>query len=218
MSKYEQLARQLMEKIQAGSSDFISGKDSMLIDLSSWYRESLAPKIEIIQDAIGDRRLLTFRYYAPSGESERLVEPYYLVFRWSSWYLWCWCCYRKDFRLLKLNRMDNVRKTETAFECREMIMPDLSNERIFPGGISVKALFSPDMKWRLVEEFGSECFIENDDGRLLFSADYTDMENLISWLLTFGDKAEVLEPKEAREKMIYLVQNMTTIYKEDTTS
>ena len=209
---------QLMEKIQAGSSDFINGKDSMLIDLSSWYRESLAPKIEIIQDAIGDRRLLTFRYYAPSGESERLVEPYYLVFRWSSWYLWCWCCYRKDFRLFKLNRMDNVRKTETAFECREMIMPDLSNERIFPGGISVKALFSPDMKWRLVEEFGSECFIENDDGRLLFSADYTDMENLISWLLTFGDKAEVLEPKEAREKMIYLVQNMTTIYKEDTTS
>jgi predicted DNA-binding transcriptional regulator YafY len=209
---------QLMEKIQAGSSDFISGKDSMLIDLSSWYRESLAPKIEIIQDAIGDRRLLTFRYYAPSGESERMVEPYYLVFRWSSWYLWCWCCYRKDFRLFKLNRMDNVRKTETAFECREMIMPDLSNERIFPGGISVKALFSPDMKWRLVEEFGSECFIENDDGRLLFSADYTDMENLISWLLTFGDKAEVLEPKEAREKMIYLVQNMATIYKEDTTS
>lgn len=209
---------QLMEKIQAGSSDFISGKDSMLIDLSSWYRESLAPKIDIILDAIGDRRLLTFRYYAPSGESERLVEPYYLVFRWSSWYLWCWCCYRKDFRLFKLNRMDNVRKTETAFECREMIMPDLSNERIFPGGISVKALFSPDMKWRLVEEFGSECFIENDDGRLLFSADYTDMENLISWLLTFGDKAEVLEPKEAREKMIYLVQNMTTIYKEDTTS
>ncbi len=209
---------QLMEKIQAGSSDFINGKDSMLIDLSSWYRESLAPKIEIILDAIGDRRLLTFRYYAPSGESERLVEPYYLVFRWSSWYLWCWCCYRKDFRLFKLNRMDNVQKTETAFECRNMIMPDLSNERIFPGGISVKALFSPDMKWRLVEEFGSECFIENDDGRLLFSADYTDMENLISWLLTFGDKAEVLEPKEAREKMIYLVQNMTTIYKEDTTS
>ena len=208
---------QLMEKIQAGSSDFISGKDSMLIDLSSWYRESLAPKIEIILDAIGDRRLLTFRYYAPSGESERLVEPYYLVFRWSSWYLWCWCCYRKDFRLFKLNRMDNVRKTETAFECREMIMPDLSNENIYPGGISVKALFSPDMKWRLVEEFGSECFIENDDGRLLFSADYTDMENLISWLLTFGDKAEVLEPKEAREKMIYLVQNMATIYKEDTT-
>ena len=59
---------QLMEKIQAGSSEFITGRDSMLIDLSSWYRESLAPKIETIQDAIGDRHLLRFRYYAPSGK------------------------------------------------------------------------------------------------------------------------------------------------------
>ena len=77
-------------------------------------------------------------------------------------------------------------------------MPDLSNEKIFPGGIPVKALFTPDVKWRLVEEFGSECFTEMDDGRLLFSADYTDMENLVTWMLTFGGKAEVLEPPEVR--------------------
>ena len=41
------------------------------------------------------------------------------------------------------------------------------------------------------------------------------MENLITWLMTFGDKAEVLEPKEAREKIACMVQKMTTIYKED---
>ncbi len=94
-------------------------------------------------------------------------------------------------------------------------MPDLSNEKIFPGGIKVKALFEPDQKWRLVEEFGPSCFTENNDGRLLFTADYTDMENLITWMMTFGDKAEVLEPKEAREKIAFMVQRMTTIYKED---
>ncbi len=206
---------QLMEKIQAGSSEFITGRDSILIDLSSWYRESLAPKIETIQDAIGNRHLIKFRYYAPSGESERTVEPYYLVFRWSSWYLWGWCLKRKDYRLFKLNRMDKVRGTDKVFECREASVPDLSNEKIFSGEIKVKALFEADQKWRLVEEFGPSCFTENDDGRLLFTADYTDMENLITWLLTFGDKAEVLEPKEAREKIALIVQNMTTIYKED---
>lgn len=209
---------QLMEKIQAGSSAFVSGRDSILIDLSSWYRESLAPKIEIIQDAIGDRHLLKFRYYAPTGESERMVEPYYLVFRWSSWYLWGWCRDRKDLRLFKLNRMDKVRKTEKSFECREVVIPDLSNEKIFPGGVKVKALFSPDVKWRLVEEFGPKCFAENDDGRLLFTADYTDVENLVTWIMTFGDKAEVLEPKEAREKIARMARNMATIYKEDTAS
>ena len=207
---------QLMEKIQAGSSEFNSGKDSVLIDLSSWYRDSLAPKIETIQDAIGDRHLISFRYYAPSGESERTVEPYYLVFRWSSWYLWgrkvsggdlsCAdrsgterCTDRKDYRLFKLNRMDKVAETDKEFICRNAPMPDLSTEKIFPGGIKVKAMFTPDMKWRLVEEFGPHCFTETDDGRLLFTADYTDMENLVTWLMTFGAKAEVLEPAEARD-------------------
>ena len=203
---------QLMEKIQAGSSSFISGRDSILIDLSSWYRESLTPKIETIQDAIGDRHLVRFHYFSPSGDSERTVEPYYLVFRWSSWYLWGWCRDRADFRLFKLNRMDSVQKTEEKFECREAPMPDLSNEKIFPGKIRVKALFEADQKWRLVEDFGPECFAESDDGRLLFTADYTDLESLVTWLMTFGDKAEVLEPHEAREAVSQMAKKMVILY------
>ena len=206
---------QLMEKIQAGSSEFISGKDSILIDLSSWYRESLAPKIETIQDGIENRHMLTFRYYAPSGESDRTVEPYYLVFRWSSWYLWAWCCDRKDYRLFKLNRMVHVRKKDTVFVCREAALPDLSDEKIFPGGIKVKALFEADQKWRLVEEFGPACFTEYGDGRLLFTGDYTDMESLVTWLMTFGDKVEVLEPKEARNEIARMANKMAMIYRED---
>ena len=207
---------QLMEKIRTGSSEFISGRDSILIDLSSWYGDSLTPKIETIQDAVENRHLVRFQYYAPSGESERTVEPYFLVFRWSSWYLWGWCKDRKDFRMFKLNRMDRIQKTDESFECRNIAMPDLSNEKIFPGGIKVKVLFEPDQKWRLVEEFGPKCFTEYDDGRLLFTGDYTDLGNLITWLMTFGDKAEVFEPREAREAISQKVKRMMKIYKEDT--
>ena len=92
-------------------------------------------------------------------------------------------------------------------------MPDLSNEKIFPGGIRVKALFDPDVKWRLVEEFGPHCFAETDDGRLLFHADYTDMDNLIAWLLTFGEKAEVLEPVEVRERIWHIAESMRRVYR-----
>ena len=205
----------LMEKIQAGSSEFITGRDSILIDLPSWYRETLAPKIETIQDAIGDRRSIRFLYYAPSGESRRTVEPYYLVFRWSSWYLWAWCTDRKDYRLFKLNRMDQVTETDQEFICREAPMPDLSTEKIFPGGIKVKALFTQDMKWRLVEEFGPQCFTETGDGKLLFTADYTDMENLVTWFMTFGAKAEVLEPAEARDIIRRNAEETLQIYMVD---
>ena len=202
----------LMEKLQTGASEFVSGRDSMLIDLSSWYKGTLAPKIEMIQDAIENRRLLSFRYYAPSGESTRTVEPYYVVFKWTSWYVWAWCMMRRDFRLFKLNRMDQLAVSEHTFVCREVPMPDLSNEKIFPGGIRVKALFDPDVKWRLVEEFGPHCFTETDDGRLLFHADYTDMENLIEWILTFGEKAEVLEPAQVRERIRHIAEAVGRIY------
>lgn len=203
---------QLMEKIQAGSSELISGRDSMLIDLSSWYKTSLAPKIAIIQDAIENRHILDFYYFAPSGESMRSIEPYYIVFKWSSWYVYGWCLKRKDFRLFKLNRMDKVNEENEEFECRSVPMPDFSNEKIFPGGIKVKALFSPDAKWRLIEEFGPECCTEIVDGKILFTADYTNIDNLISWILTFGEKAEVIEPKEVREKICNIANRLSNIY------
>ena len=110
--------------------------------------------------------------------------------------------------------MDSVRETEENFECRVAPLPDLSNEKIFPGRIRVKALFEPDQKWRLVEDFGPECFVENDDGRLLFTTDHTDLESLVAWLMTFGDKAEVLEPEEAREAVARMAKRMVMLYKD----
>ena len=205
--------RQLMEKIKSGSSNFISGRDSILIDLSSWYKDALAPKIQLIQDAIEERKLLSFHYYAPNGESKRTIEPYYLVFKWSSWYVWGWCTQKQDFRLFKLNRMDCLFKTNEAFIAKNTTLPDLSTEKIFPFEIRVKAIFQKEEKWRLVEEFGVNCFTENADGTLLFSAGYTDMENLIHWLLTFGDRVQVLEPKEVKDRLIQIAQNMLEQYK-----
>ena len=203
---------QLMEKIQTGSSELISGRDSVLIDLSSWYKTSLAPKISTIQDAIENRHILDFYYYAPSGESERSIEPYYVVFKWTSWYVYGWCLKRKDYRMFKLNRMDKVRETGESFVCRNAPVPELSSDLVYPRNIILKALFDPDMKWRLVEEFGPDCYEVQKDGRLLLVHDYSDMENLTMWMLTFGDKVEVLDPPELRDKLKNMAESIIKIY------
>jgi len=205
----------LMEKLLPGASGFVSGRDSILINLSSWYKGSLEPKIEMIQAAIEAKKKLSFVYYAPTGTSRRLIEPYYLVFQWSSWYVWGWCEKREDYRLFKLHRMDEIKVLEVCFPGREVPLPDLSTERIFPGGIRVKAEFLPEAKWRLIEEFGPHCFEERGDGKLIFTADYTDKENLISWLLTFGDKAKLIEPEDIRDELLKIAQAMVNMYKED---
>lgn len=203
----------LMEKLSAGASDFMVGNQSVLIDLSSWYKESLSPKIELIRASIDQGKVLEFFYYSPERESQRRIEPYYLIFRWSSWYVWGWCLEKKDFRLFKLNRMEQLKISGQVFDRQPSVpVPDLSNEQIFPGGIRVKALFEPECKWRLVEEFGSGCFVKQEDGKLLFQADYTSRENLVTWIISFLDKAELLEPEEIRVEIRERIEAMRRKY------
>ena len=39
------------------------------------------------------------------------------------------------------------------------------------------------------------------------------MDNLISWILTFGEKAELIEPKEARKKLLDIAESIKKNYK-----
>ena len=202
----------LMEKLSAGASDFMTGGQSVLIDLSSWYGDALAPKIALLRSAIDGAHPVRFRYYAPGGESARRVEPCYLIFRWSSWYLWGWCCVREDYRLFRLTRMEGLEMEDGRFERRSAPLPDLNAQRIFPARIHARARFAPECRWRLVEEFGSASFEEQPDGRLLFQADYSDAGELLRWLLTFGDRAELLEPEPLRGELRSMLARMTEIY------
>lgn len=205
---------QLMEKLSAGSSSMLPGDGHILIDLASWYRGPLSEKIELIHAAIEAGRRVTFRYYAPSGESEREIEPYFLVFQWSSWYVYGWCLARRDWRLFKLNRLTQLSMGE-AFEKRDAPWPDLSNARVFPERWRVKALVEPQCRWRLIEEYGPDCYQKQPDGRLLFEAGFADLDNALTWLLSFGDGAEVLEPRALRYEMKRITGRMSSIYDSD---
>lgn len=203
---------QLMDKLSVGSSDFMKGNQSVLIDLSSWYQNALSSKIEVIRDAIDSGMELDFLYYSPRGESRRRIEPYYLIFKWSNWYVWGWCADRGDFRLFKLNRMEEVKVNGCTFEGRECPLPDLRDVSVFPGGIEIKALFRPEYKWKLVEEYGPNCYVEQEDGRLLLRSNFANKDYLLDWLLRFRDGVELIEPKEIRTEMRMLLERMKTVY------
>lgn len=205
---------QLMEKLSAGTGGLVPGGAHMLIDLSSWYKTSLPPKIELIQSAIEQRRTIHFTYFAPKGESVRMVEPCYLVFHWSAWYVWGWCQGREDFRLFKLNRMADLAAGD-PFPPRSAPLPDLEPERIFPARYQVTVLFASCCRWRLVEEYGADRFTVEPDGRLRFTGGFPDADSVLSWVLTFGDRAELLEPEELRAQLRALTKTLAERYRRD---
>ena len=199
----------LMEKL--GASNFISGNPNILIDLSSWYKDSLSPKIEQIKKAIEQNRLISFVYYSPKGESSRIIEPYYLVFRWSSWYVWGYCRKRDDYRLFKLNRMTHL-NTKEIFEKRVVPTPDLSTEKIFNHKYEIRAIIKPEYRWRLIDEYGLESFTVMQDGNLLFSFTFTDEQSIINWILSFKGAAELIYPDNLRKVLKKLGQQIQKQY------
>lgn len=202
----------LMEKLSAGTGGLAPGGAHVLIDLSSWYKTSLPPKMELIQRAIEQRLTIQFTYFSPKEESVRNIEPYYLVFHWSDWYVWGWCQIRKDFRLFKLNRITEL-ASHKPFDPRCAPLPDLVPERIFPAKYRVKALFDPACRWRLVEEYGEDSFTVESGGRVRFTGDFPDADSVLRWILSFADRAELLEPEELRERLRNLAETLAGRYR-----
>lgn len=207
-SKYQQL----MEKLSVGNSSVLTSNDHILIDLSSWYKSLLAPMIELIQTAIHGERYIQFRYHGPNGEGERRIEPYLLVFQWSSWYVWGYCTKRADYRLFKLNRMTGLKCLEDQFEKREVPNYDMSPQKAFPTSFEVTIVCEAAVKWRLVEEYSIESFEERADGKLIFQAGFSDRTHLFGWLLSMGDQAELVEPEELRREFAEVTERIYQIY------
>ena len=79
---------QLMEKLAAGATTVLPGSSHILINLAAWNKSAMGERVEMVHGAIESKCYLCFHYSSPSGESDRKIEPYYLVFEWSSWSVW----------------------------------------------------------------------------------------------------------------------------------
>lgn len=178
------------------------------IDLSSWYKDSLVPKISHILAAIETEELLSFTYYAPGKESARIVEPYSVVFRWSSWYLWGYCTTRSDFRLFKLNRIQDLKQTGQRFTPRPLPEFDCGGTNVYPQTIQAEILLDTSAKWKLIELSGPESFSTRQDGKLLFRSGFADKTDLFGFLLSFGVTAELTEPHELRMEYGRMLRDM----------
>ncbi len=203
----------LLMKLSPDSNAVVSLKDSVVIDLSSHYKASLSEKISLLKQAIEERRIIYFDYYYQKGEVQRKMEPYFIEFRWNAWYVFGWCCDKKDFRRFKLNRLWNLGLTQEGFSLRPVPQEKASGEDAFPDNNRIELLFDKSVRYRLIEEYGFYCYEEREDG-LWVSMGYTNKEYILGWILGFGDKVEILGPLELRKEIKEMAEKILNQYKE----
>ncbi len=206
------LSRELLLKLAPEHDAAVSPAGCIYIDLASHYKGSLEEKIALLEKAVTKRRTVTFDYYYSKGSVQREVEPHQIEFRWQSWYLLGWCTDRQDFRRFKLGRLWNAAMTETTFVPREIPAEKAHAIDAFSDQHTMQILFDKSVRFRLIEEYGPNCFEERDDG-LLFTLEYTNKAYIFSWILGYGDLAEVLHPLEIRKKLYQILEKAAEKYR-----
>lgn len=192
--KYKQT---LAEKFSAGKDTICAEQNTIVIDLASWYQDSLVDKIDAIRLAISKQEKIEFTYYSKQGEHRRIIEPYLIIFQWAAWYVYGYCLTKKDYSLFKLNRLWHLENTKLPYVPRPISSEQLNCQQYFETEtIQLTARFNPSAQYRLIEEYGPDAFVRLENQQLLFQRSFVDFAYLLQWTLSFGDQIHVIEPPE----------------------
>lgn len=181
-----------------GTQPALVKSSHLLIDLSSFDKASLAPKIDLLDNSIETSTAISFAYHTRKGQKTVTLYPYFIVFQWSNWYVFGNEGGTERFKLYKLNRMTQLTATEQTFDLLAIPAHALQFSRYFTDDIHAVILFDPAVSYRLIEEYGPDSFYRRADGRLHFSFSFTNEDYLLEWVLRFGAAAELLEPVHLR--------------------
>jgi predicted DNA-binding transcriptional regulator YafY len=155
---------------------------------------------------------------------ERIIEPYFIepAAAGHSSYVIAYCHRTKSQRTFKIERIEDIEATSEPY----VIPPDFdANEFLGSSwGIVVKGevktirlRFDPEIA-RIMEEtiwHHSQVLEPQNDSSVIMTLRVTNTVELYSWILGWGEKVEVLEPVELRQRIIETAKAMLDVYREE---
>jgi len=185
-------------------------------------------KEEMIDDlvvAVEDRRIVRFTYQS-ANSTEPLtyfIHPLGVIHYQQSLYLIAYSQHHEEIRHFKIDRVTDVVLQELRF--RKPIDFEMQKYlqhafRIFhEGGEPQRVVirFAADVR-AYVEEHRwhpSQEFSVSADGRLVATFELASFSELKSWILSFGTKAEIVDPPEWRDELIAEVRQMLDLYESE---
>lgn len=189
------------------------GAGPIVIDIMPWGSgPALKEKLNRLHRAIQACRITTFQYRDSHGNrTQRSLEPYHLIFRGSDWYLWGYCLLRNDYRMFRLSRISDL-ELDGSFEPRDDSAYNHLEQNLpaeTPKEILLK-VFPPGQE-RAKEEFPQE-WLEEDGQDLIVHLHYGWDPWVKGYLLSWGNRLEVLGPPAIRQWVQDQLKEMTGLY------
>lgn len=181
------------------------------VDFSRWGKKNCDnSKFEILKTATIQHKAVKMIYEsAASGRSERTVQPLKLSYKSKEWYLKAFCMEKQDFRIFKFNRILDLELLECGFTPMPYPESDDNDQQTYP---QIVLLFSKEIAYRVYDEFDETQIERQKNGDFIASAEMPIDAWLIGYLLSFGTKVEVIEPKSLR---IMLARQAQAIYEKN---
>ena len=182
------------------------------VDFNNWQNNKLCEKtFNGIKSAILSKNIISFTYFSSNEkETSRSVKPVRLLFKSQDWYLYAFCLLRNDFRYFKLSRIKNLEThTEKFDDSFEDVI--LKKEMPYENTVHIKVKFDRKVAFRVYDELNGE-ITEDDEGNLYSEIEIPNDYNLYNYIFSFGDGAEVLEPKEIRMQIKEMINKMAEKY------
>lgn len=187
----------------------------------SWLTADMglaAPNLSTALESVAERKRVTFPYRSKEATRSRTVDPFGLTHRRGKWYLVGRDEGSDEIRSFRLDRVEGVihvshpSRPGPEFEIPEGFNLQGYMERppFVQGSLPDKAKvrFDPSTAWWV--ERSSPWLRLEPDGDLGATAvvEVTDDSGFISWLLGFGEGAEVLEPQRLRDLALHRLEEI----------
>jgi len=214
---YRKLLTQLREGT-GGEAENLS--DRILIDVEPWKTVPKIPRVlEKIRKALSENKIITFQYEKPGGKVEtQKVNPYGLCYRSGFWYLVGFSHKRKNIRLFRTDRFsrlvitDEKFRLDPKFNLKKFWTEDLPKEYENKGR-EVKIVFDKSVANDIKKTgWGAGKTRELKDGKLELTFKTFDTKRLVSFVLSFGSKAELIEPEYIHKHLLKEARFITNCY------
>ncbi len=207
----ESLFQKIKTTIPPESKKYLKNVEQILHVGLKPYKEYSKFKeiINRVNEATQKKKSIDIVYYTMSRKkkSKRKVDPYRIWFFNGTFYLIGKCHLRGEVRIFALDRIKILHLTKDSFVIPEDFNLDdfmRPSFGVFQGEpIRVKIWFHTDVAGYIKEKIWHESqeIHPQDDGSIIFEAEVAGTDEIRFWIMSWGSKAEVLEPESLRDEI-----------------